>query len=196
MNQGCCAIFVAHATHNFSWYLLLSWLPKMLADEGASICVAGLLSVLPFLAAFLISNIGACVADRCLLRRCGLTRTRKLMQVTSQLGKCLTFCVFAVFPQPGAAATSALSTLAVGFGALSHSGFWANIIDVAPDHSGILLGISNTLGTIPGVLCNIVAGQILQAGLGWRPIFILSAMLDFIGAVTFGMFARAEVQVR
>ena len=51
-------------------------------------------------------------------------------------------------------------------------------------------------GTIPGVLCNIVAGQILQAGLGWRPIFILSAMLDFIGAVTFGMFARAEVQVR
>lgn len=76
MNQGCCAIFVAHATHNFSWYLLLSWLPKMLADEGASICVAGLLSVLPFLAAFLISNIGACVADRCLLRRCVASRGR------------------------------------------------------------------------------------------------------------------------
>ena len=46
----------------------------------------------------------------------------------------------------GAAATAALSTVAVGFGAFSQSGFWANILDVAPSHAGVLLGISNTLG--------------------------------------------------
>ena len=60
--------------------LLLSWLPKMLAEQGVDISSAGLLALLPHLAAFTMSNCGAAVADRVLLPRVGLTRTRKLLQ--------------------------------------------------------------------------------------------------------------------
>ncbi|CAC5394935.1 SLC17A5 [Mytilus coruscus] len=39
-------------------------------------------------------------------------------------------------------------------------GFPVNHIDVAPKYSGILLGISNTVGTIPGMVDPLVAGAL------------------------------------
>ena len=217
-NRGTCAIFVAHATHNWGWYLLLSWLPKMLADQmaahdqladGASatkeqqldcasphVSSAGLLALLPHLAAFIVSNSGGFVADRLLLPRVGLTRTRKLMQLAAQLGPCAAFTTFAINPAPGAAITSVLSTVAIACGALMQSGCWANVLDVAPAHAGVLLGISNTIATFPGVICNLAAGYFLEAGFGWRPIFVLSASFELLGALTFTAFGTAEVQVR
>ena len=79
---------------------------------------AGLLALLPHLAAFIVSNSGGFVADRLLLPRVGLTRTRKLMQLAAQLGPCAAFTIFAINPAPGAAITSVLSTVAIACGAL------------------------------------------------------------------------------
>ena len=216
-NRGTGAIFVAHATHNWGWYLLLSWLPKMLADQLAAdaggptaghaeaqqldcasphVASAGLLALLPHLAAFVMSNSGGFVADRVLLPRVGLTHTSKLMQLAAQLGPCAAFTIFAINPAPGAALTSLLSTVAIACGALMQSGCWANVLDVAPAHAGVLLGISNTIATFPGVICNLAAGYFLEAGFGWRPIFVLSAAFELIGALTFTVFGTAEVLVR
>ncbi len=50
---------------------------------------------------------------------------------------------------------------AVGFAACIHSGLWANIIDIAPRHAGVLLGISNTFASLPGI-----AGQVRSSGSG------------------------------
>ena len=48
---------------------------------------------------------------------------------------------------------------AVGFGAFSHAGYWANIVDIGPNHAGTLCGISNTIATLPGVLANVRTWQ-------------------------------------
>ena len=39
-----------------------------------------------------------------------------------------------------------LLTLAVGMGGPAHSSYWANMMDVAPRHCAVLLGVSNTIG--------------------------------------------------
>ena len=81
------AVYVAHFTHNWSWYLLLSWLPVYLADQGADIHEVGVLAMLPQLLAFALANLGAAIADRLLLECCGwsLLSVRRLMGALSQL---------------------------------------------------------------------------------------------------------------
>ena len=91
---------------------------------------------------------------------------------------------------------TALSTVALGLGAFTHSGYWANIMDVAPRHAGVLLGISNTLATLPGILCNLTTGWILQAlGMpGWTLIFASACGLELAGTTVYLAFASAKPQ--
>ena len=42
-------------------------------------------------------------------------------------------------------------TLAVGLNALVHAGFIINHLDIAPRFAGILMGITNMAGAIPGI---------------------------------------------
>ena len=51
-NRACIAIFVSLSTHNWSWYLLLSWLPTYLTKEqGIDLADAGVLALLPYMPA-------------------------------------------------------------------------------------------------------------------------------------------------
>ena len=158
--------------------------------------------------------------------RLSLTHTRKLMQAIAQLGPATAFLLLAVaaaalpppptsppapppapLPAPGAAGggeaagllalLTALSCVALGLGAFTHTGFWANIMDVAPRHAGLLLGVSNTAATLPGILCNLSTGWILE-GLGmpgWTLIFAIACAMELLGVSTYLWFASGEVQV-
>lgn len=55
-------------------------------------------------------------------------------------------------------------TIAVGFGAFAWSGFAVNHLDVAPQYASILMGISNTFATIPGIISPIITGVLVQDG--------------------------------
>lgn len=53
-------------------------------------------------------------------------------------------------------------TMAVGGGGFAFSGFFVNHLDIAPPFAGILMGISNTVATIPGILSPLLTGVIVQ----------------------------------
>eukprot|EP00794_Sanderia_malayensis_P011314 gene11314-12499_t len=53
-------------------------------------------------------------------------------------------------------------TLAIGFIGLSRSGFMVNHLDIAPRYAGLLYGITNCLGTIPGILSPPIVGIITK----------------------------------
>lgn len=95
---------------------------------------------------------------------------------------------------PGPVLSTALAVAAIAIGACGQAGFLANILDVAPRHAGTLLGVSNTFATFPGILCNLAAGFMMQQGLGWPPIFFLSATISFVGLCTFVTLAQGEAQ--
>ena len=63
------------------------------------------------------------------------------------------------------AATLFLS-LALGAGGFTWAGFGVNHLDVAPRYAAILMGVSNTVGTIPGILSPAVTGAIVQDRVG------------------------------
>eukprot|EP00794_Sanderia_malayensis_P011313 gene11313-12497_t len=53
-------------------------------------------------------------------------------------------------------------TLAVGFSGLTSSGHLVNHLDIAPRYAGLLLGITNCLATIPGILSPTIVGIITK----------------------------------
>ena len=73
-------------------------------------------------------------------------------------------------------------SITVGCGALSQAGFNINHIDIAPQYAGVLMGITNTAGTISGILGPLVAKTIahrvwfdcLSLTMPYRPGFPMS----------------------
>lgn len=51
-----------------------------------------------------------------------------------------------------------LLALGGGMGGLIWSGFGVNMLDIAPMYSGLLMGISNCVATLPGMIAPLVAG--------------------------------------
>ena len=61
-----------------------------------------------------------------------------------------------------AGVVSAVLTVGLGLNSATHSGFYAMLIDLSPQHAGVLCGISNTIGTIPGMVGNQLTGASLR----------------------------------
>ncbi len=92
----------------------------------------------------------------------------------------------------GVAATS----VALGFLGCARGGFSVNHMDVAPRYAGVLMGISNTAGTLAGVIGVAVSGWLLQrAGgaanlAGWYNALGTASVLALAGSVIFVRYAR------
>ena len=84
-------------------------------------------------------------------------------------------------------------TGALGFGAFSHSGYWANLIDIGPRYAGTLCGISNTIANFPGVLANVTAGYILDSTGNWAVVFAVAATIYGVGLLVFTRFCEGHV---
>lgn len=88
------------------------------------------------------------------LRQHGTLTTTSVRRVFHFLGQLLPAISLVVLGYVGCHAylAVALLTLAVGLDGISSSGFQVNHVDLSPTHAGLLMGLSNTFGTIPGML--------------------------------------------
>ena len=90
----------------------------------------------------------------------------------------------------------ASTSVALGFLGCARGGFSVNHMDVAPKYAGVLLGISNTAGTLAGVIGVAVSGWLLQraggAGslAGWYNALGTASALALAGSVVFVRYAR------
>ena len=76
-------------------------------------------------------------------------------------------------------------TITLGLMGTSHSAFWANIIDIAPERSADLLGLSNTLATIPGIVGNLFVGYVLQHYGSFQLVWLSTVVLNLLGLALF-----------
>lgn len=66
-------------------------------------------------------------------------------------------------------------TLGVAFSGFAISGYNVNHLDIAPRYASILMGLSNGIGTIAGIICPIVIDHITknQVGEQWKDVSLL-----------------------
>ncbi|RWS09109.1 Sialin-like protein [Dinothrombium tinctorium] len=71
------------------------------------------------------------------------------------------------------------------------------VVDVAPDYSGSLYGITNAIGSIPGFLVPVFVGFLLDNNPGsiqsWNIVFYVSAAVSIVGGICFlGVSAKPQ----
>merc|ERR1712173_389352 len=96
----------------------------------------------------------------------------------------------------GGGGTITFISLSLGCGGFAWAGFSVNHLDVAPKYAAILMGISNTVGTIPGILSPALAGAIIKDRTPeeWRTVFLITACVYALGAFLYLGLASGERQ--
>ncbi|XP_047020099.1 vesicular glutamate transporter 1 isoform X2 [Helicoverpa zea] len=190
------AIVMAHFSENWGFYTLLTFLPTFMQDVFKfETSQTGFLSAVPYLAMAIVLQVAGHAADW-LLRRGIMSRTniRKLFNC----GAFLSQTVFMVAAAYSTTVTGCIVflTIAVGLGGFAWSGFSVNHLDIAPPHASVLMGLSNTIATLPGIISPPLAGSIVtdKTADQWRIVFFISSAIYLLGAAVYGVLCSAELQ--
>ncbi|MBN3304807.1 S17A5 protein, partial [Amia calva] len=191
------AIVVAHFSYNWTFYTLLTLLPTYMKNVlGFNIQQNGFLSALPYLGCWLLALMGGQLADY--LRETLLIPTVKVRKCFSLIGMIgpAVFLVSAGYTGCNYVLAVSFLSISSALGGISASGFSINHLDIAPSYAGILLGITNTFATIPGMVGPVVARALTHSNTieEWQTVFYISAAINVFGAVFFTIFGKGVVQ--
>ncbi|KAJ8365834.1 hypothetical protein SKAU_G00146650 [Synaphobranchus kaupii] len=191
------AIVVAHFSYNWTFYTLLTLLPTYMNKIlGFSIKENGFLSALPYLGCSMLALLGGHLADW--LREKWFISTvavRKGFSFVGMVGPAV-FLVAAGYTGCNYILAVSFLTVSSALGGLCSSGFGINQLDIAPSYAGILLGISNTFATIPGMVGPVIGRALTHSNTieEWRIVFYISAGINVFGATFFTLFGKGTVQ--
>ena len=185
------AIIVGHFCANWGAYVLLAWMPTYIYKGlGVDFASVGLFTMIPALFSFLALNGGGWLADNLIRREFNKTRVRKTMQAVGFGGSAGVLAVVGYVESVPLAI--ALMSLGSVFGGAMAGGFGVNHLDIAPRGAGVIMGLSNTAGTIPGIIGVYISGLILEATGSWALVFQTAAGVLTFGLIFYVIFASAE----
>ncbi|KAB0398886.1 hypothetical protein E2I00_007753, partial [Balaenoptera physalus] len=190
------AIIVANFCRSWTFYLLLISQPAYFEEVfGFAISKVGLLSAVPHMVMTIIVPIGGQLADYLRSRKIlTTTAVRKIMNCGG-FGMEATLLLVVGFSHTKGVAISFL-VLAVGFSGFAISGFNVNHLDIAPRYASILMGISNGVGTLSGMVCPLIVGAMTKHKTReeWQNVFLIAALVHYSGVIFYGVFASGEKQ--
>ena len=150
----------------------------------------GLFSLIPWIATFTASNLAGWIADRMLREGVRVVTVRKTFQSIAFIGGAMPLLLLPSVSTPEQAIL--LVTMSVACNGLGTAAFAANHLDIAPRYAGILMGISNTVATIPGIIGVAAAGFVLRATGSFSAVFDVIAMVYIVGAIGYNLWASGD----
>ncbi|XP_072107188.1 sialin isoform X1 [Mobula birostris] len=191
------AIIVSHFCYNWTFYTLLTLLPTYMEEIlQFDIKENGLLSALPYLFCWILMISVGMIADYLIKKQNWTVSTvRKLCTLIGMIGPAV-FLVAAGYIGCNYEVAVLFLTISSASGGFSMSGFNINHLDIAPSYAGILLGITNTFATIPGMVGPVIAKDLTynHTLAEWRGVFYIAASIDVFGALFFTIFGKGTVQ--
>ena len=185
------ALIINHLCTNWVFYMLLAWLPSYFRTVlGLSIAKSGFYAAGPWLAMFAVGTLSGYVADRILKRGADLTLVRKTMQITGLVGAAL--FMLAARDVTSANVAFGLMCGALGTLSLTWAGFLPNHLEIAPRYADVLMGITNTAGTVPGVVGIALTGWLVDVTGTYTTAFALAAGVNIFGAVVWLLFGTSK----
>lgn len=196
-SKSCIAIFVTHFCVDWATYLFLTQLPSFMHDIlKFDIKSNGLFSALPYIAWGILSSTSSIVSDRLIANNVFQRKTvRKLFIGTGFFVATLSTLSLSFVTCKNPYTGVALLTLGFGFiGLCVGAGHVVNINEIGGEYSGVIFGISNTFGTLPGVIapylvCLITENKRQEE---WQIVFMISACIYTIGGLFYTIRGDAE----
>jgi len=180
------AIIIANFCDNWEYFTFAACLPSYFKEVlNFSISENGFLSAVPFILCYIFGVGGSFVADW--LRYHRILPTGEVRKVFSTAGFLVPACLLVSTSYVGCDYTSlavTLFSLAIGIQGLNGSSYIVNHLDIAPRFAGILMGISNSIGTISGIIGPYVVGFLTNnqpKRARWQKVFYISAGVYVFG---------------
>ena len=183
-NRKTWAIILAKALSDMTWWFINFWLADYYRKEFG---LSTLELAVPLAIAFAGSGLGALLAGwastRLLERGWPVNRVRKTVMLVSAL---------IVAPLPLVLELNSFWPVAVMMGVVmaGHQGFslsiFSTITDVVPNAKvGRVTAFGAFMGNMGGVVISLVAGRVLDAGMGFVPLFLFAASSYLIALAVF-----------
>lgn len=193
------AIIVANFCRSWNFYLLVLFQARFMHEAfGMALLETGVIGSLPHLLMTMIVPLGGLLADY--IRKRGIlstTNVRKLFNCGGFGMEALFFLVVAhaTTKKNGMAAIIALA-FGVACSGFAISGFNVNHLDIAPRYASILMGMSNGVGTIAGLLVPIFVDHITEKKdtQSWKNVFLIAACVHIFGVTFYAIFCSGELQ--
>ena len=184
LNRKSWAIFIAKALSDMTWWFINFWLADYYRKQFG---LSTLELAVPLAIAFAGSGLGALLAGwtstRLLERGWSVNRVRKTVMLVSAL---------IVAPLPLVLQIDAFWPVAIMMGVVmaGHQGFslsiFSTITDVVPNAKvGRVTAFGAFMGNMGGVLISLIAGRVLDAGLGFIPLFLFASSSYLIALAWF-----------
>lgn len=121
----------------------------------------GMLSALPYMAMFFLQIPVTYVADLLNKRKfTTLTMSRKIWNTIAMWGGAVGMVTLGYLEDK--TMTIALYVFIVSIGCMSNAGFNINHMDLSPNYAGLLMGITNTAGSLGGIMAPQMVGVIVN----------------------------------
>ncbi|EEB09921.1 sialin, putative [Pediculus humanus corporis] len=163
----------------------------------------GFVSGIPEVSKFLFALVFSTAIDKSIAKKkLKMTTARKLAVVVSEFFPANLLVILGFLGSSNKIlATILLSGISL-LGGASTSGSLANVVDLSPNHAGILLGIIKTLTIIPGVVSplfvNYLRGDHMLDGGDkseqWKNVFLLLAIIFIFCSSLYVIMGSGEVQ--
>ncbi|XP_055854515.1 sialin [Episyrphus balteatus] len=192
------AIIITHGLSVFGFFTVINQLPTYMHDIlNFNIKKNGLFSSLPYLGKYVMAVGSSYLAD--FLRQKGTlstTATRKVFTVFALFTPGL-LMVFQVYLGDVAGWSVAIFTLALFFHGAVTAGYLGNGLDIAPNFSGTIFGMANTLSSFGGFLSTWMVGALTyhdKTYHQWQIVFWVLAATYMSGAIVFVVMGTGELQ--
>lgn len=191
------AMIYAHFCGSWGHYTCLSWLPTYFSEElNLDLTEAAWVSVLPPLASIFVTSSASQLADSLISRGVNTTTVRKICQSISFISPatCMVLSSVDLGLNPWEVVIILTGGLALSSFALS--GLYCTHQDMSPKYASVLLGITNTVGAIPGIIGVALTGFLLDStNHSWGiSLFAPSIFFYLTGTVVWLAFASSEPQ--
>ena len=185
------AIAIAHICINWSLYLVLSWFPTFVNRElGADLQLAGFLALAPTIVSMIMAPLAGRLFDRLVARGRDRLKVRCTMQSLAFVG--ITAAMMGITLTDSLILSVTVITLSNALTAFSIGGFATNHLDIAPNQSGLLMGVTNTLAAVSSSASVFVSGWIQDLSGGWDAVFLTAAGVSVFGAIIYASLAGVE----
>lgn len=192
------AIIITHGSSVFGYFTVVNQLPTYMKHIlHFNIKANGLLSSLPYLGKYLFAVLTSAVADYCLrTNKVSRTAIRKIFTVFALMVPSVAM-IGQMFLGCDQVASVAFFTVALTVNGAVCGGYLGNGLDIAPNFSGTIFGMANTLSSLGGYLSTLMVGMLTQDNqtyAQWRKVFGIIAGTYAGGAIIYTVFGTGELQ--
>ncbi|ERL87404.1 hypothetical protein D910_04799 [Dendroctonus ponderosae] len=192
------AIIITHGCSVFGYFTVVNQLPTYMKNVlHFNIKKNGLLSSLPYLAKYIMAIIASYFADR--LRKSGKLSTTATRKVFTTFAIMIPGCLMAVQAIWGMDATLSVAvfTISLFFNGAVTAGYLANALDIAPNFSGTIFGLANTLSSFGGWLSTKIVAVLTaeeSTFATWKYVFWILVFTYVFGALFYLLFGSGKLQ--